>query len=50
MAVSKIYFLQLLYGLLYKCTQNLFTVQVYTEPVYGSSVNKTSLLYKCTPN
>ena len=37
-------------SLLYNCTQNQFTVQVYTKPVYGTSVHKTSLLYKCTQN
>ena len=37
-------------SLLYNCTQNQFTVQVYTNPVYGTSVHKTSLLYKCTQN
>ena len=30
--------------LLYKCTQNQFTVQVYKKPVYCTSVNITSLL------
>ena len=29
---------------LYMCTQNQFTVQVYTKPVYCTSVHKTSLL------
>ena len=37
-------------SLLYKCTQNQFTIQVYTKPVYCTSVHKTSLLYKCTQN
>ena len=30
--------------LLYKCTQNQFTVQVYTKLVYRTSVHKTRLL------
>ena len=30
--------------------QNQLTVQVYTKPVYCTSVHKTSLLYKCTQN
>ena len=29
---------------LYNCTQNQFTIQVYTKPVYCTSVHKTSLL------
>ena len=37
-------------SLLYKNTQNQFTVQVYTAPVYCTSVHQTSLLYKCTQN
>ena len=36
--------------LLCKCTQNQLTVQVYTKPVYCTSVNTTSLLYKFTQN
>ena len=35
---------------MYKCTQNQLTVQVYTKPVYGTSVHKISLWYKCTQN
>ena len=31
---------------LYNCTQNQFTIQVYTKPVYCTSVHKTSLLVK----
>ena len=34
-------------SLLFKCTQNQFTVQMYTKSVYCISVHKTSLLYKC---
>ena len=35
-------------SLLYKCTRNQFTIiQVYTKPVYCTSVHKTCLLYKC---
>ena len=29
---------------LYNCAQNQFTIQVYTKPVYCTSVHKTSLL------
>ena len=32
----------------YKWTQNQFSVQVYTKPVYSIAVHKTSLLYSCT--
>ena len=34
-------------SLLYKCKGNQFNVQVYTKPVYRTSVHKTSLLHKC---
>ena len=37
-------------SLLYKHTQNQFTVQAYTKPVYCTSVHKTSLLYNFTQN
>ena len=46
-------------SLQYRCTQNHFTVQVYTKPAYstgehktsyGTVVHKTSLQYKCTQN
>ena len=35
-------------SLQYSCTQNHFTVQLYTKPVYSTAVHKTSLLYRCT--
>ena len=44
---------------MYKCTQNQFTepvyknqftMQVYTKPVYYTSIHTTSLLCKCTQN
>ena len=34
----------------HKCIHNQLTVQVYTKPVYYTSVHKTSLPYKCTQN
>ena len=38
------------FGLLYKCTQKYFIIQVYTKPVHCTSVQKSSLVYKCTQN
>ena len=32
------------------CTQNQFTVQVYTKPVYSAGEYKTNLHYSCTKN
>ena len=34
----------------YKCTQNHFTLQVYTKPVYSTGVQKYSLHYSCIQN
>ena len=34
----------------YKCAENQFKVQVFKKPVYGASVQKTSLKYKCSGN
>ena len=36
--------------LLYKCTQNQLTVQVYTKPVDYTSAHKSRLVFKCTQN
>ena len=35
-------------SLLCKCTQNQFTTQVYTKPVFYTSVDKTRKQCKCT--
>ena len=37
-------------SLQYRCTQNQFTVEVYTKPVYNTGVHKTGLQYRCTQN
>ena len=37
-------------SLQYSCTQNQFTVQLYTLSVYSTAVHKTSLQYLCTQN
>ena len=35
-------------SLQYSCTQNQFTVQLYTKPVYSIGILKTSLQHRCT--
>ena len=37
-------------SLQYSCTQNQFTVQLYTIPVYSTTVHKTSLQISCAQN
>ena len=50
-AAFVVYYISVLkISLLYKCTQNQLTVQVYTKPVDCTIVHKTSWLYKCTQN